>query len=159
MTPTLTLTLTLSPHPVSADLAEAFAQEAKESGRTRLLLTAAVPVGPDTIRGGYDVPKLARSVHIMPWRAQLARSVQVMSRRAHAGQVSAGDAMACPAGQVSAGDAMACQAGQVSANDGTACPKLARSVQMMPWRTQLAGSAGTIGLGELGFWVTSEVLS
>ena len=44
------------------DLAEAFAQEAKESGRDRLLLTAAVPVGPDTIRGGYDVPKLARLV-------------------------------------------------------------------------------------------------
>ena len=49
-------------HLLFADLAEAFAQEAKESGRDRLLLTAAVPVGPDTIRGGYDVPKLARSV-------------------------------------------------------------------------------------------------
>ena len=30
--------------------------------KPRLLLTAAVPVGPDNVRGGYDVPAVARSV-------------------------------------------------------------------------------------------------
>jgi len=38
------------------ELKEAFAAEAEETGKPRLLLTAAVPVGPDSIRGGYDVP-------------------------------------------------------------------------------------------------------
>jgi len=37
----------------------AFAGEAALSGRPRLLLTAAVPVGPDNIKGGYDVPRVA----------------------------------------------------------------------------------------------------
>lgn len=44
------------------ELAEAFAEEAKQTGRERLLLSAAVPVGPDNVRGGYDVPKLARAL-------------------------------------------------------------------------------------------------
>ncbi|KAG7155317.1 chitinase 10-like 7 [Homarus americanus] len=38
------------------ELLEAFVAEAKETAQPRLLLTAAVPVGPDNIRGGYDVP-------------------------------------------------------------------------------------------------------
>ena len=44
-----------------------------ESGRERLLLTAAVPVGPDAVRRGYDVPKLARS----DTYADMAQGVQV----------------------------------------------------------------------------------
>ncbi|XP_018011730.1 probable chitinase 10 isoform X2 [Hyalella azteca] len=42
------------------ELMEAFIGEAEATGQTRLLLTAAVPVGPDNIRGGYDVPKVAK---------------------------------------------------------------------------------------------------
>lgn len=41
------------------ELFEAFEAEAKEMGLPRLLLTAAVPVGPDNIRGGYDVPAVS----------------------------------------------------------------------------------------------------
>jgi len=41
------------------ELQGAFAGEAQLSGRERLLLTAAVPVGPDNIKGGYDVPRVA----------------------------------------------------------------------------------------------------
>lgn len=38
------------------ELKEAFVAEAQETGKPVLLLSAAVPVGPDSIRGGYDVP-------------------------------------------------------------------------------------------------------
>ena len=38
---------------------EAFESESQEFKRPRLLLTAAVPVGPDNINGGYDVPAVA----------------------------------------------------------------------------------------------------
>lgn len=38
---------------------EAFDAEAQEILKPRLLLTAAVPVGPDNVRGGYDVPAVA----------------------------------------------------------------------------------------------------
>jgi len=44
------------------ELREAFEAEAQEVKKPRLLLTAAVPVGPDNVRGGYDVPAVARSV-------------------------------------------------------------------------------------------------
>jgi chitinase len=42
------------------ELREAFEAEAQEVKKPRLLLTAAVPVGPDNVRGGYDVPAVAR---------------------------------------------------------------------------------------------------
>ena len=42
-----------------AELREAFEAEAQELKIPRLLLTAAVPVGPDNINGGYDVPAVA----------------------------------------------------------------------------------------------------
>ncbi len=38
---------------------EAFEAEAKEKRLPRLLLTAAVSAGADTVRGGYDVPAVA----------------------------------------------------------------------------------------------------
>ena len=41
------------------ELREAFEAEAQEVKQPRLLLSAAVPVGPDNIRGGYDVPAVA----------------------------------------------------------------------------------------------------
>lgn len=41
------------------ELREAFEAEAQEVKKPRLLLSAAVPVGPDNIRGGYDVPAVA----------------------------------------------------------------------------------------------------
>lgn len=41
------------------ELKEAFDAEAQEYLKPRLLLSAAVPVGPDNIRGGYDVPAVA----------------------------------------------------------------------------------------------------
>lgn len=41
------------------ELREAFEAEAQELKKQRLLLTAAVPVGPDNVRGGYDVPAVA----------------------------------------------------------------------------------------------------
>ena len=41
------------------ELREAFDAEAQELKAARLLLTAAVPVGPDNIKGGYDVPAVA----------------------------------------------------------------------------------------------------
>nr|CAD7454426.1 unnamed protein product [Timema tahoe] len=41
------------------ELREAFEAEAQEVKKARLLLTAAVPVGPDNVRGGYDVPAVA----------------------------------------------------------------------------------------------------
>jgi hypothetical protein len=44
------------------ELREAFEAEAQEVKKPRLLLTAAVPVGPDNVRGGYDVPAVARPV-------------------------------------------------------------------------------------------------
>lgn len=42
-----------------AELREAFEAEAQEVKKQRLLLTAAVPVGPDNIKGGYDVPAVS----------------------------------------------------------------------------------------------------
>ena len=42
------------------ELVEAFEAEAQETKKPRLLLTAAVPVGPDNIRGGYDVPTVSK---------------------------------------------------------------------------------------------------
>ena len=42
------------------ELREAFEFEAEETGNERLLLSAAVPVGPDNVRGGYDVPNVAK---------------------------------------------------------------------------------------------------
>ena len=44
------------------ELSEAFTYEAQESGKERLLLSAAVPVGPDNVRGGYDVPRVAKAL-------------------------------------------------------------------------------------------------
>lgn len=41
------------------ELREAFEAEAQEILKQRLLLTAAVPVGPDNVRSGYDVPAVA----------------------------------------------------------------------------------------------------
>lgn len=41
------------------ELREAFEAEAKEKKQPRLLLTAAVSAGADTIKGGYDVPAVA----------------------------------------------------------------------------------------------------
>lgn len=41
------------------ELKEAFDAEAQEFLKPRLLLTAAVPVGPDNVKGGYDVPAVA----------------------------------------------------------------------------------------------------
>lgn len=41
------------------ELKEAFDAESQERKQSRLLLSAAVPVGPDNIRGGYDVPAVA----------------------------------------------------------------------------------------------------
>ncbi|CAG5093679.1 Similar to CHIA: Acidic mammalian chitinase (Homo sapiens) [Cotesia congregata] len=41
-------------------LREAFEAEAQERKKPRLLLTAAVPVGPDNVKSGYDVPAVAR---------------------------------------------------------------------------------------------------
>lgn len=42
-----------------AELREAFEAEAQEVKKPRLLLSAAVPVGPDNIKSGYDVPAVA----------------------------------------------------------------------------------------------------
>lgn len=41
------------------ELREAFEAESQEVKKPRLLLTAAVPVGPDNIKAGYDVPAVA----------------------------------------------------------------------------------------------------
>ena len=40
------------------ELREAFEAEAREKKEKRLLLTAAVSAGAETIRGGYDVPAI-----------------------------------------------------------------------------------------------------
>jgi len=42
------------------ELHEAFEFESEETGNERLLLSAAVPVGPDNVRGGYDVPAVSK---------------------------------------------------------------------------------------------------
>jgi chitinase len=42
------------------ELRLAFEAEAQENGGSRLLLSAAVPVGPDNVRGGYDVPNVSK---------------------------------------------------------------------------------------------------
>ena len=42
------------------ELREAFEYEAEETNNERLLLSAAVPVGPDNIRDGYDVPGVSK---------------------------------------------------------------------------------------------------
>lgn len=44
---------------IFTELREAFEAEAQEIKKPRLLLSAAVPVGPDNIKGGYDVPAVA----------------------------------------------------------------------------------------------------
>ena len=44
---------------------EAFEAEAKEKKLPRLLLTAAVSAGADTVRGGYDVPAVAAYVDFL----------------------------------------------------------------------------------------------
>ena len=44
------------------ELRQAFEYEAEESRKPRLLLSAAVPVGPDNVRGGYDVPTVAKAL-------------------------------------------------------------------------------------------------
>lgn len=44
------------------ELLAAFEQEAAESGKERMLLTAAVPAGYKTIDAGYEVEKIARSL-------------------------------------------------------------------------------------------------
>merc|ERR1711971_104189 len=44
------------------ELREAFEYEAEDSGKEALLLSAAVPVGPDNVRGGYDVPAVAKAL-------------------------------------------------------------------------------------------------
>lgn len=41
------------------ELREAFDAESQEIHQERLLLSAAVPVGPDNVKGGYDVPAVA----------------------------------------------------------------------------------------------------
>lgn len=45
---------------IFTELREAFEAEAQEKKMPRLLLTAAVPVGPDNVKSGYDVPAVAR---------------------------------------------------------------------------------------------------
>ena len=47
-----------------AELQEAFMAESDATGKPRLLLTAAVPVGPDNIKGGYDVPQVSKWVRV-----------------------------------------------------------------------------------------------
>lgn len=39
---------------------DAFDSEAKEKGLPKLLLTVAVSAGAETVKGGYDVPNVAR---------------------------------------------------------------------------------------------------
>jgi len=45
-----------------SELRQAFDYEAEDSGKEALLLSAAVPVGPDNVRGGYDVPAVAKAL-------------------------------------------------------------------------------------------------
>ncbi|QQP56989.1 Uncharacterized protein FKW44_001837 [Caligus rogercresseyi] len=42
------------------ELRQAFEYEHEETGNDRLILSAAVPVGPDNVRGGYDVPAVSK---------------------------------------------------------------------------------------------------
>lgn len=62
MSVTLQLKFTFDRFP--AELREAFEAEAQEKKKPRLLLTAAVPVGPDNVKSGYDVPAVARYIKI-----------------------------------------------------------------------------------------------
>lgn len=45
--------------PNFSEFLEAFKGEGEATGRPRLLLSAAVPVGPDNIKGGYDIPRVS----------------------------------------------------------------------------------------------------
>lgn len=47
------------------EIRQAFEFEAEETGNERLLLTAAVPVGPDNVRGGYNVPEVSKWLDII----------------------------------------------------------------------------------------------
>lgn len=49
----------LSPAPVQ-ETREAFEQEAKQSNKPRLLVTAAVAAGISTIQSGYEIPQLSQ---------------------------------------------------------------------------------------------------
>ena len=54
------------------ELRQAFEYEAEESGKPRLLLSAAVPVGPDNVRGGYDVPTVAKALDFVNLMVRLS---------------------------------------------------------------------------------------
>merc|ERR1712008_510566 len=42
------------------ELYDSFEYESEETGNQKLILSAAVPVGPDNVRGGYDVPAVSK---------------------------------------------------------------------------------------------------
>lgn len=42
------------------ELMTAFRYESQNTGSSRLLLTAAVPTSSNTVKGGYDIPRLAK---------------------------------------------------------------------------------------------------
>ena len=59
------------------ELRQAFEYEAEESGQPRLLLSAAVPVGPDNVRGGYDVPTVAKALDFVNL---MVRMLQILTQ-------------------------------------------------------------------------------